>query len=154
MDKLVTHEDRLIIEDIFSASTPDDWTEEQKEASADLYRRLIAAAEADQPPLPEGWVVESYPDGISRIVWHKGGATSMWSDGKYETVTGPGSRLTPLRPTVTEADVEKAALCYYDDDSEGLAEWPEWSGPMSRQHCKQRARAVLAAAGIEVRDDS
>ena len=80
----------------------------------DKVDEFIAAAEADRPPLPEGWVTETRPDGSSRTVWHKDGVTSLWSNGDGETITGHGSRLTPLRPTVTAAELHRAWM-FLDD---------------------------------------
>ena len=139
-EKVVTHADLYTLRrarGVFRDSTP----------QARLLDRLIAAAEADPPPLPEGWVVERNPDGESRIVWHKDGVTSMWSDGTYETINARSSSITPLRPTVTEADVEKAAYAIFRE-REGV----RYEG-CTRDAFLGDARAAFKAAGIEVTEE-
>ncbi len=111
-----------------------------------LLDRLIAAAKADAPPLPEGWVLVEADDGSHRVLWRKGGVGYLFDDctGNRYTLEDFVS-VTPLRPTVTEADVERAAeaaytACYpsggWDEDK--IAYW--W----------EVARAAFAAAGVEV----
>ncbi len=75
-----------------------------------LLDRLIAAAKADAPPLPEGWVLAEVDDGSHRVLWRKGGVGYSFDDcaGNRYALEDFVS-VTPLRPTVTEADVERAA---------------------------------------------
>src|SRR5699024_9219915 len=77
-----------------------------------LLDRLIAAAEADAPPLPEGWVLLDTTKG-RRALWHEDGDLyehDMLGGGVWAKVAEVDRRLlTPLRPTVTEADVEALA---------------------------------------------
>lgn len=76
-----------------------------------MLQRFIEAAEADAPPLPEGWYAfESVMHGNLRVYVRAGG-TVYQSDACtcVECYWGPvgdfAHRLAPLRPTVTEADV-------------------------------------------------
>lgn len=94
-------------------------------ADMDVVREFIAAAEADRPPLPEGWVLVE-ADGQSFPYWHDDGHL-------YQGVTtdGAGTRhhdlcasydrdhLTPLRPTVTAEDVERAAEALREERMKG-----------------------------------
>lgn len=116
-------------------------------ADLDVVREFIAAAEADQPPLPEGWVVLELGGGTSRAYYHCDGHLREWTLGTPIGAVGsekfPRDRLTPLRPTITEADVEK-----------GMAAMRERRGLtwMDRTDGTVRAdvEAILTAAGIEV----
>ena len=84
-------------------------------AAGDLLDRLIAAAEADRPPLPEGWYWLREESGDRRLVRvQPNGDITVTERGSVHIATldslrGGRDRLTPLRPTITEADVEKAA---------------------------------------------
>lgn len=79
--------------------------------ASDILRRLRAAAEADAPPLPEGWVLSVDNTGTHRVYWHEGGNlySAMQNSEGYglpittTEATALRDRLTPLRPTVTEA---------------------------------------------------
>ena len=119
----------------------------------DMLDDLIAAAQADQPPLPEGWVVLDGSDGGQYAYWHKGNRLYGGKGGhayKIEaTAESMRDRLAPLRPTVTEADIEKAAMALYgvDDIENG---WPEWAVEAAKTTARKKARDILAAAGIEV----
>lgn len=144
-DKLVTYADldtlrraRVVLRD----GTP----------QASLLDRLIAAVEDDAPPLPEGWVLRHCGSETYQALYHKGdGKLRMWKQGAPVGLIGdPGftrDRLTPLRPTVTEADVEKAARAAHES---------EWTGAWTDLHEETRAsyakqvRAALDALGIEV----
>lgn len=115
-----------------------------------LLDRLIAAAEADQPPLPEGWVLLTHHDGSSlRVLWHHDGDLYLNDDRTQMFTTDPApfrDRLTPLRPTVTEADIENATAAALSD-LEMLGVHPE--GGLF-QTAKGTIRAAFKAAGIEV----
>ena len=138
-DKIVTHADLDAIKVIERecASIP------CSGEAADLLRRLRAAAEADQPPLPEGWVLLEDANGRGQIpYWHESG----WLFSQRDSVSGiPGAmraasvrhRLSPLRPTITETDLEKAAEAA---DEYASDEW-SWTALMKR---------AFEAAGIEV----
>lgn len=115
-----------------------------------LVDRLIAVARADAPPLPEGWYLwRDEHGGTSTAVYVKGGRISRWDDGDglFGQVTpGNRDRLTPLRPTVTEADIEKAAYAIFrEHDRNGV----EFSG-IARGTSLAAAREAFRAAGIEV----
>lgn len=112
-----------------------------------LLERLIAAAEADAPPLPEGWVLYNTPLG-RRALWHEGGV--LYIEDMVASQYRPASaiawdRVTPLRPTVTDADVERAAEAAWVTHTGNASTWnhvPElWL---------DIARAAFAAAGVEV----
>ena len=123
-----------------------------------LLDRLIAAAEADRPPLPEGWYLVSVTNQEgehvgNRMVFHADGSLyerddRNWYYGALDTMR---DRLTPLRPAVTEADVEKATQVLYGvgDLDDG---WPEWASEDVRSAYRNKVRAAFEAAGIEVRD--
>ena len=117
-DKIVTHEDLSALRGIREAATspdtyyPDDAT--AKLTPLALLDRLIAAAEADQPPLPEGWVLLRDHNGSHRALWHNDGVLFDRDDSTgCRAVVGsrvaPHDRLTPLRPTVTESQIKAAA---------------------------------------------
>ena len=120
----------------------------------DMLDDLIAAAQADQPPLPEGWVVLDGSDGGQYAYWHKGNRLYGGKGGhayKIEaTAESMRDRLTPLRPTVTEADVEKAAQAAAEESTAVSRDvWgamPEGTQSLWRAV----ARAVFAVAEIEV----
>lgn len=129
--------------------------------------RLIAAAEADAPPLPAGWYLLDQNPGDGLLDFHRQGwVYALWHDGEGGLWSRPGKatvqggayfgkvelfrdRLTPLRPTVTEADVERAAEAWLEDRMSGVAPWcclhPEQRDPYLRS-----MRAAFEAAGIEV----
>ena len=136
-DKTVTYEDLdaiAVIERECSALSCEG-------QAIELLRRLRAAAEADRPPLPEGWVLLRLEDEEYTALWHQDGmlwttssAMTLWSN----NLARHRDRLTPLRPTIAEADVEKAADAFLAA-SEGMS-------------TKGSLRAAFEAAGIEVRD--
>ena len=137
-DKPVTHEDLSVLRGLRDRLTPED------DYERDLLDRLIAAAEADAPPLPEGWVLLRFADGAQRVLWHHNGLLSVvyptrrpLSTDYFGTVEGRRERLTPLRPTVTEADVEKASQVLR---RRGMVDYR--SGEVARE--------LLTAAGVEV----
>ena len=150
-DKLVTHDDLDAIKVIERECANPTCSGE----AADLLRRLRAAAEADAPPLPEGWVVHTNGLGTQRVYWHKDGVLYNCVNDGVGYGTGldidrdDRDRLAPLRPAVTEADVEKAAMVLYEVDciEDG---WPLWASEAAKIHCRKTARAALAAVGIEV----
>ena len=81
----------------------------------ELLRRLRAAAEADRPPLPEGWVV--YDDGIqgARVYWHQDGDlyhSRSCRDKWHRDITPIRHRLSPLRPTITREDLKRAHISW------------------------------------------
>ena len=117
-DKIVTHEDLSALRGIREAATslttyyPDDAT--AKLTPLALLDRLIAAAEADQPPLPEGWVLLRDHNGSHRALWHNDGVLFDRDDSTdCRAIVGsrvaPHDRLTPLRPTVTESQIKAVA---------------------------------------------
>lgn len=89
-EKIITHDDLDALQDIRELAAVRSWPR-----SCALLDRLIAAAEADAPPLPEGW-----------HLWDNPVATADDRD-----------RLTPLRPTVTESaeDEHLAVACDWSD---------------------------------------
>lgn len=129
-DKLVTHEDRDAIAYLIGLIGPiTDADPKTMSAAADFLGRAAAAAEADQPPLPEGWVIRE--DGGAH--YHRDGEMFTNADCRTRTWSredAMAQEWTPLRPAVTESQIKAAAedcLC----------------GPSTiRQH--------LAAVGIEV----
>ena len=167
-DKLVTHEDLLTLRGVRARTSVNDGE------SLRLLDRLITAAEADRPPLPEGWVaiephevregdiVSVYYEGRDDVEGHRyTGRVGVDEDGGaffihdaerdflavYLTLLSKAPegvrdfrRLTPLRPTVTEADIERAA-----SEIERLAIDLNYT---------DLTHAAFKAAGIEVRDDS
>ena len=155
-DKIVTHEDRNTLDDAFRWIDGVPVGQEAicgKRRVLELLTRLIAAAEADQPPLPNGWVLLNLRgDDECTPLWHQD--DTLWTTPSARTVWSTNvakyrDRLTPLRPTVTEADVEKAAMVLYEVDciEDG---WPEWASEAARTHCRKLTRAAFAVAGIEV----
>ena len=149
-DKIVTHEDLDAARALAEAAN-----RHGTEASRELARSILAAAEADQPPLPEGWVLLRYKDGSHGVFYYSGRGDALT---RYDNGTGGiiwvedmRDRLTPLRPTVTEADVEKAARAGHE--AEYTAAWGALHVE-TREAYKRQVRAAFAAAGIEVRDDS
>ena len=119
---------------------------------ASLLDRLIAAAEADQPPLPEGWYAfESVTHGTLHV-YVKGGMVSasdvcVCDECSWGRVIDYVHRLTPLRPTATPEQIEAAARVVSGYPKES------WAGmsTVAKGHHLDRALGILAAAGIEVR---
>lgn len=139
----------------------------------EFVKHLRITAEADAPPLPEGWVdiePSEVREGDIVSVYYKGrddheghrytgqvrggegllditdpdhGHIVVWVAGSARKPDGMTDyrRLTPLRPTITEADVERAmtatAKAYRD-------------APPMRNAWHDVARAAFKAAGIEV----
>lgn len=103
-DPIVTHADLPDLERLSRRLTATFGDQEP------LLDRLIAVAKADSPPLPEDWMLAEHADGTHRVLWHKDG--TLWLN---DDCTGASFSVewfvtvTPLRPTVTEADVERAA---------------------------------------------
>lgn len=153
-DKLVTHDDLDALRGIRHAATSiDSWCPEGEVTPGPLalLDRLIAAAEADQPPLPEGWVIRKH----GAVHYHRAGVLYSnadctqvtWQEHDVERELREGS-LTPLRPTVTEADVERAARVAWD----AMHRHATWEAlPHGYQAALIRTqRAAFGAAGIEV----
>ena len=107
---------------------------------ARLLDRLIAAAEADAPSLPEGWVLYTAHDGGRAVFWHRGGSVYQWDNTSdvYDYVSNDPDRFAPLRPTVTEADVKRAVDAAF------------YGGEVSDGQANRLVRAAFEAAGIEV----
>lgn len=142
-DKIVTHEDLDLLREMREQA------DYGRIHQAPLLDRLIAAAEADQPPLPEGWVLHTTPAGSRAVFWHRDGYLYQWDDDDdavHPVQPFPSSTTVPLRPTVTEADVEKATEAWLSD-LEMLGVHPE--GGLF-QTAKGTIRAAFKAAGIEV----
>lgn len=141
-DKIVTHEDLPSLLQM-RQEIPMDPTSQR----AQILDRLIAAAEADQPPLPEGWVLLRLADGTHRALWHEGGCLYLGPDGGQHEgdvgALGNRDRLTPLRPTVTEADVDRAREAGTVAAAGTIAE-------QSYALHRRIIRAALDSLGIEV----
>lgn len=138
-DKIVTRDDLPVLRDLRRAG-------HDGEPEAALLDRLIAAAEADQPPLPEGWVLLRLADNSQRVLWHHDGRlsvlrtqTGLWGDW-FGDAEAKRDRLTPLRPTVTEADVERVAS----------ERWREVDSPGSLAYQQKVTYDVVKRLGIEV----
>jgi len=107
-DKVITHADLDTLRQVRT------WCSQEAEAlAAALLDRLIAAAEADQPPLPEGWVVLGMPTkGSRRILWHEAGCLYVGPNGHEHLgdvdAFDRRNRLSPLRPTISRADFDRA----------------------------------------------
>jgi hypothetical protein len=128
----------------------------------DLLDRLIAAAEADQPPLPEPEQIGS----VVRATCVHGSTGVFVKQGEDSWIALPGQwgrtiqqqsdqwedlfDITPLRPTVTEADVERAAIAYMSSGED--TEWDGDESEAAKNHARLAVRTVLTAAGIEVSD--
>ena len=115
-DKLVTHADANTIEDArrWISNVPVGQKAVSGKARVlDLLDRLRVAAEADQPPLPEGWVLLEGEDGGLYPYWHMADRLYGGKGGDAyrieATATRLRDRLTPLRPTVTESQIKAAA---------------------------------------------
>ena len=146
-DKTVTYADLGVLRDIDAAVRGHDV---DASAVAALLDRLIAAAEADRPPLPEGWYLWD-AGGARSVVYVTGEHMSRWDDGDGYFGKADRDLLTPLRPTVTEADVEKAAQVLYGVEVLDGG-WPEWASEDAKSAYRNVARAAFGAAGIEVHD--
>lgn len=148
-DKAITHEDLphiAAIEKMMDRGGPGvpsgQWND-----LVEFVKHLRITAEAAVPPLPEGWVVYTREGGLQQVLYHHGGG--MCSTYHAHDYVGRAhydlSRLTPLRPTITEADVERAVEAYADT----------LEGPGSGGYAVRRSvaiRAALKAAGIEVEE--
>ena len=142
-DPIVTHADlkilrRLRVDEADLSNAPND------DAVIRLLDRLIEAAEADAPTLPEGWYLYArygggqavlFVDDEGDVLEHTG------SDQRVGTVADLRDRLTPLRPTVTEADFSRAR-----DRAWAVL------GNIPVSTAEAALRAAFEAAGIEVRD--
>ena len=133
-DKIVTHEDLPMLRKCRAAC------EDADGPVALLFDRLIAAAEADRPPLPEGWVVYDTGNDGQTVYWHEAGRlfvyrASVVDREGLEVERFTRDRLTPLRPAVTEADVERAA--------QTLGKW-------TADYRKTTILRIFEAVGIEV----
>lgn len=156
-DKIVTRDDLAALRALRSDCSVFEKDEQR------LLDRLIAAAEADQPPLPEGWVLASI-SGMSFPYWHSDGLLYQGitdDDGTPMTKrdrVGAHNRewITPLRPTVTEADVERAAEAHRADrlglNRYRISEHCDWNDlpEADRQGYVRSMHAAFKAAGIEV----
>lgn len=177
-DNLVTHADLdalALIEGAVNIHSPG-------MAARALVAKLIAAAEADQPPVWEYRLTDSpkmlreslcvaqaaisnhptaggpHPERhvarLGRLIDECDRHRPLGVGGKHNdlhtaTCGCEGhcpTRLTPLRPTVTAEDVEKAAYAIFRE-REGV----RYEG-CTRDAFLGDARAAFAAAGIEVRD--
>ena len=137
-DPIVTHEDLDAIVALVNSPVLRGLDESTGESVLDLLRRLRAAAEADRPPLPEGWYLWD-AGGARSVVYVTGEHMSRWDDGDGYFGKTDRDRLTPLHPTVTND-----GLC---DAYNSLV--AEWSGKPLTVNAVERA---FEAAGIEVRD--
>lgn len=119
-DKIVTHADLdaiALIESAVDQHNPG-------MAARVLVQKLRAAAEADQPPLPDGYAIRTA--GVFQYLhFVKGGQVSdcRRTDDELDYPEDPSvyqhSTWEPLRPTITEADVEKAIDAYFEADMSG-----------------------------------
>lgn len=139
-DPIVTRADLDVLRGIYRRLIP------EEDYERDLLVRLIDAAEADTPPLPDGWVMAKDSGGARRVMWHQDGALWTYDDGSVSDFSFDYFKaVSPLRPTVTEADVERAAEAAWRKQTGNAATWnhlPElWLDIV---------RAAFAAAGIEV----
>ena len=152
-DKIVGYEDLATLRNIRTeVCRPNNHPTGCTCPGSELLDRLIAAAEADRPPLPEGWVLLRDHNGSHRALWHNDGVLFDRDDSTgCRAVVGsrvaPHDRLTPLRPPATEADVEKAARAAHT--AEFIAEWSALHEG-TRASYKRQIRAAFEAAGIEV----
>lgn len=145
-EKIITHEDLphiAAIEKMMDRGGPGipvgQWND-----LIDFVKHLRITAEADAPPLPEGWVLLTRHDGTSRVLWHYDGDLYLKDDRTRMFTTDPAlfrDRCTPLRPTITEAD-RRAAIHAAEA---AFAAAPDWFDAFERV-----TDAVLKAAGIEV----
>lgn len=139
-DKIVTHADLGDLLDLRSHCA--DFDSDEAERKVEMLDRLIAAAEADAPPLPEGWVLHTTPAGSRAVFWHRDGYLYQWDDDEHSSRPVQPFRssvTTPLRPTVTPADVEKAVRAVEALEAKAVVD------------NKAYVRAAFAAVGIEVR---
>lgn len=152
IDNPVTYADRTDLLNL--RAMVEDFDSDAAERQTHLLDRLIAAAEADQPPLPEGWVLLRYSDGSHGVFYYpgRGDVLTRYDNGTGGTISVEAVRkdLAPLRPTVTEADVEKAADRARRAYTEAGQAW-EFISDSTRQRWVAVARAAFKAAGIEVR---
>lgn len=152
-DKLVTHQDLNTIEDArrWIANVPVGHEVNGKARVLDLLDRLRVEAEADAPPLPEGWVAVTVRPGSEAVFWHRDGGLYQWADDDevWEIPQSVRKTLTPLRPTVTAEDVEKAA-----EAARGKSGYYPWGAvdESMRDAWRKIARTAFEAVGIEVRD--
>lgn len=142
--KIVTYVDLGLLQAMRQSAT-------YRGATTDLLDRLIAAAETVDPPLPEGWVLlydPGYGDG-PRVVWHRANCLFIRRDDvlHWGTVAEHRNNLTPLRPKVTEADIERGAIAAHE--AEYIAKWAALH-ETTQAGIRNMIRAALAAAGIEV----
>lgn len=139
-DKIVTHEDLAAIEALGGAAR--EWSKQEAIAVKSFLSRLRAAAKADAPPLPEGWAIRTHPNGDQEACYsHGDGTFSVWLPAddrsvKFHVGDWPHVTFTPLRPTITEADAERAAVVLMDR--------------IPTQTYRDVTRDMLKAAGIEV----
>ena len=153
-DKIVTHADLPVIDTLASLRPSMFRDEDAYQAVSEFLARARAAAEADAPPLPEGWVLLNTTKG-RRALWHEDGDLyehDMLGGGVWIKVAEVDrNRLTPLRPTVTEADVEKGAeAAAVESTAVASGVWgalPEGTQDLWRA----TARAAFTAAGVEVK---
>ena len=145
-DKIVTHADLPVIDTLASLRPSMFRDEDAYQAVSEFLARARAAAEADAPPLPEGWVLLNTTKG-RRALWHEDGDLyehDMLGGGVWIKVAEVDrNRLTPLRPTVTEADVERAAEV-------GRQKFLSNATPAGPEGWVVATRAAFQAADIEV----
>ena len=197
-DKTVTYEDLKILRGMRRDYDGGDNPTVVDEAHAALLDRLIAAAEADRPPLlweyrladspkmlretlcvaqaaiSSAHLTELYArphiDRLGRLIDECDRHRPIDNGGKHgdlhtATCGCEGhlpDRLTPLRPTVTEADVERAAQALYvlqrgewvsgKGITPGGTPWGTSTEAAEHDRFLTLARAAFEAAEIEVRD--
>lgn len=114
-DKIVTHADLDAITVLDRVRPREYVSEDEYQVVAELLARLRAAAEADQPPLPEGWYSWRTDSNGNVHVWHDGNDRLWLYDSCKELfgyVTQHRDRLSPLRPTITREDVKRAHVAW------------------------------------------
>ena len=110
---LVTHADLDAITSIERDYLGDDGPEDVM----DLVHRLRAAAEADKPALPEGWVLSDIPGGSQRVLWHADGRLYLRTD-CIGLVAHVDDYQEPPIPLTTAASLAPEGW-HVDEDGEG-----------------------------------
>lgn len=112
-----------------------------------LLDRLIAAAEADAPDYPLGTVAHITRRGGQRLVGQRvalgpGGSRLAWQVGTSLWFDSGVVEVEPVRPAVTESDMEQAATAIYRRLGTGVG--------VSVGKAWEIAYEAFEAAGIEV----